>query len=308
MQPLRPLTHLSLQRPLLAIPFLFAVACGPAPSDSKPVGGNTGNTGGSQSNNGGGGSTGNNNGGSTGNNNGGSTGNNSGGSTGNNNGGSTGNASLQCDGDPGTGVLSDFEGGTAKLLDLEGRQGSWFLYDDGTAGGTQTPAKVVNMPLAAEGPGACNSMFAFHTGGSGFDSWAGVGVNLAPKAMDGKKAGADLSAYSALTFRAKAAAPVLVRVAISDKNTEPDGGVCTVTTVNTDKTRCADHFGKEITIGANWMDYKIPFSEFAQRGFGLAVPSGLDKKNAFTLFFQARAQGAGALSYDLWLDDVRLVK
>ncbi|MDX2022259.1 MAG: hypothetical protein SF187_18630 [Deltaproteobacteria bacterium] len=299
----RSLGNLALRHAVLTSAFAAAIACGPAPSDSTPPGG--GNTGGSSS---AGGSSGNNNkgglpgtsgtgamGGSSASANGGSM-------------GSMGDGSVQCNGEPGTGALSDFEGGTAKLLELEGRTGSWFLYDDGTAGGTQMPAKVPNMPLAAEGPGACNSMFAFHSTGSGFDSWAGVGVNLAPKASNGKKGVQNISAYSSISFRAKAANPVLVRVAISDKNSEPEGGVCTVTTVTTDKTRCADHFGKEITIGSGWKDYTIPFAQLSQRGFGLAVPSGLDKNNAITLFFQARAQGTAKLSYDLWLDDVRFVK
>src|SRR5262249_22642607 len=47
-------------------------------------------------------------------------------------------------------VVSDFELGTAKENVVAGRDGSWFLYNDKTPAGVQTPAKVANMPLAAE--------------------------------------------------------------------------------------------------------------------------------------------------------------
>src|SRR4051794_26113694 len=49
-----------------------------------------------------------------------------------------------------TAVISDFELGTAKENVAAGRDGSWFLYNDKTATGVQTPPKSANMPLAAE--------------------------------------------------------------------------------------------------------------------------------------------------------------
>lgn len=204
-------------------------------------------------------------------------------------------------------LLGDFESGTAKVLEVGGRSGSWFLYDDGTAGAMQTPAKEVNKPLVAEMPGACGSMFAFHTKGSGFMTWAGLGANLAPKTAAGTKGSYNVSAYKGVAFRAKAAAPTLVRVAFADKNSDPDGAVCVDTTDRMAKNRCFDHFSKDVTIGTAWTDYTIRFTELAQKGFGYSAP-GLDLANVYSFFLQARGDAGKTLSFDLWFDDVRFVK
>ncbi len=216
---------------------------------------------------------------------------------------SGGSASTACGSVDANDVISDFESGTAKVVQVAGRDGSWFLYSDGT--GTQTPAKIENTPLAAEAGGACDSAFGFHTTGSGFSGWgAGLGTDFAPKGVDSARTAYDASGYAGIALRAKAAGAVTVRISVSDKNTAPEGGVCTDTTDKTDATRCGDYFGKDVLLSADWQDFVIPFSAMAQRGWGLPA-AGLEVTQVYTVRAQVKGDEAAPVSFDLWVDDVR---
>ena len=202
-------------------------------------------------------------------------------------------------------LISDFETGKAEVVATAGRDGSWFLYNDGT--GMQMPVKVVNTPLAAEAGGACGSAYAFHTTGMGFVTWgAGIGTDFAPKTAT-VRTPYDLSAYTGIALRAKSAATVPLRVSISDTNTSPEGMQCHDTTVTTDAARCGDYFGAEIILGAEFQDFTIKFADMKQRGFGLPVATGLAVKTAFTVRMQVKGSAQAPASFDLWFDDVRLV-
>jgi hypothetical protein len=202
-------------------------------------------------------------------------------------------------------LISDFETGKAEVAATAGRDGSWFLYNDGT--GTQMPVKIPNTPLAAEAGGACSSAYAFHTTGTGFNVWgAGIGTDFAPKSGEARTL-YDLSAYSGIALRAKAAATTPVRVSISDINTAPEGLVCEDTTESTNPARCGDYFGAEITVGAEFADFTIKFSDMKQRGWGLPVAAGFDKTKAYTLRLQVKGSAQAPANFDLWLDDIRLV-
>lgn len=199
-------------------------------------------------------------------------------------------------------LLSNFESGVAHVEEVMGRDGSWFLLTDGS--GTLTPEKVEMMPLVAEAGGACASAYAYHTTGSGFTGWgAGAGTDFAPKTGEARTP-YDLSGYTGVALRAKAAASVTVRVSISDKNTAVEGGVCTDTEDKTDPTRCEDYFGKEILLGAEWQDFTIPFAEMTQRGWGLPA-TAFEATQAYTLRLVVKGDAAAPVSFDLWIDDVR---
>ncbi len=202
-------------------------------------------------------------------------------------------------------LISDFETGKAEVIATAGRDGSWFLYSDGT--GVQTPVKVANTPLAAEAGGACGSGYAFHTTGMNFTVWgAGIGSDFAPKTA-GARTPYDLSMYSGIALRAKSANTVPLRVSISDTNTAPEGMKCVDTTDATNPARCGDYFGAEITLGADFQDFTLKFADMKQRGFGLPVTTGLEKTKAFTVRMQVKGSAQAPASFDLWFDDVRLV-
>jgi hypothetical protein len=202
-------------------------------------------------------------------------------------------------------LISDFETGKADVNAAAGRDGSWFLYSDGT--GMQTPVKVLNTPLPAEAGGACGSAYAFHTTGTGFTVWgAGIGTDLAPK-VGMARGSYDLSAYSGVALQAKAAATTPLRISISDANTAPEGMVCKDTTDAADHTRCGDYFGTEVTLTTEFQDFTIKFSDLKQRGYGLPIMTGFDKTRAYTLRMQVKGSAQAPATFDLWIDNVRLV-
>jgi hypothetical protein len=199
-------------------------------------------------------------------------------------------------------VISNFEGGVAHVEAVLGRDGSWFQLTDGS--GTLTPEKVAMTPLACEAGGACASAFAYHTTGTGFSGWgAGAGTDFAPKTGEARTA-YDVSGYTGIALRAKAASAVTLRVSVSDKNTAEEGGVCTVTEDKTDETRCEDYFGKEILLGTDWQDYAVLFAEMTQRGFGLPA-TAFEATQAYTLRVVVKGDAAAPVSFDVWIDDVR---
>ena len=205
-------------------------------------------------------------------------------------------------------VVSDFESGKADVLAVGGRGGSWFLFNDGT--GMQTPVKTPNVTLVAEAGGACNSMFAFHSTGTGFTVFgAGFGADFAPKAAGATDSTVyDASAYSGVALFAKAATPISLRVSVSDNGTATEGKVCVDTTDSTNKMRCGDYFGSDVTLTTDWQDYQLPFAMMKQRGFGLPVATGIDKSKVYTIRAQIKGSAAAPGAYDIWIDDVRFVK
>ena len=220
--------------------------------------------------------------------------------------GTAGAGASTCAAIPPADLVSDFETGAAAVAMVSGRAGSWFVDNDGT--GTQMPIKVANMALPAMAGGACNSAFSFRTSGQGFTTWgAEIGTDLAPH-VGSAKAPYDGSVYSGIALRAKAATTQVVRVSLSDGNTATEGMVCVDTTDDTNKKRCGDYFGTDLTLTPTWTDYPMPFAQMKQRGFGLAVPAGLDKAHLYTLRLEVTGSPATPANFDFSIDDVRFTK
>ncbi len=197
-------------------------------------------------------------------------------------------------------LLSDFESGEAKIAEIGGRSGSWYMSDDGS--GTTTPVKIPNTPLSAEAGGACDSAFAFHTTGTDFTGWGALAaVDLAPKISDIKQP-YDASGYSGVSFRAKSNGAVQVRVEIATADSMPEGGVCNPDAQSGDPDRCGDHFGVNVVLSADWTDVNIPFSQMTQKGWGLAA-AGLDASTVYSV--RLKVEGG---AFDYWFDDVALTK
>ena len=103
---------------------------------------------------------------------------------------------------PASDMLDDFEDGDGAIIMSGGRQGFWYTFNDGTAGGSQTPPSTAVVP---DSGGACESANALHTTGSGFATWgAGIGVDLnnLGGAM-GVKMPWDASAYTGIVIAAR---------------------------------------------------------------------------------------------------------
>jgi len=203
-------------------------------------------------------------------------------------------------------LISDFESGKAEVAAVAGRSGSWFLFNDGT--GTQLPMKIANTPLPAEAGGACQSAFGFHTTGQNFTVWGfGLGTDLAAKTGTDRTA-YDLTPYTGIALRAKADKPASFRMSISDDGTAPEGKQCTDTTDKTNPARCGDYFGQEFSLTTDWQDLQMTWSSMTQRGWGLPIAAGFDAAHAYTFRLQVKGTTAAPANFDLWIDDVRLLK
>jgi hypothetical protein len=112
--------------------------------------------------------------------------------------------------------------------------------------------------------------------------------------------------YTGIVIHAKAAAPMSLRLSVSDANTDKEGialgGTCGDTTDRTNPNRCGDYFGTAVSITTSWQVFTIPFAMMAQNGWGQPVPAGINKSKLFSL----RVQAAG--NYDLWIDNVAFLR
>jgi hypothetical protein len=198
-------------------------------------------------------------------------------------------------------VIDDLEDGDEGIAENGARVGSWYSFNDGTAGGTQSPAEADDFkPAGVEG--ACG-MFAARTSGKGFKEWgAGIGLDLnapPPATVGGPeiKKAYDASAYTGIAFEAKGNVGISVGVAEIATLPMADGGSCTPSTV--EGMECEDNHSKTIALGSDWKTYKIDFSTLKQEGFGKAVP--FDAKTITGIQFSV----AQNLEFDFSVDNVR---
>ncbi|HEY4103021.1 MAG TPA: hypothetical protein VGM44_03985 [Polyangiaceae bacterium] len=185
-------------------------------------------------------------------------------------------------------LIDDFEDGDAQLSLVGGRDGSWFITNDGH--GQQTPLpNGPTLPSLLMPPRGMSTR-AMHTTGSGFSVWgAALGVNflsgMAPPPYD-------VSMYQGLTFALKLGKPTAVkpmRVAVSDYDTTYG---CRT---------CGDHFGSSVNAGDEFTIIQLPFSSFKQLGFGTAPPShAFDPKRTYTVYFSWTQNQ----TFDVWIDDL----
>jgi hypothetical protein len=181
-------------------------------------------------------------------------------------------------------VIDDFEDNDTDISIFDDRSGSWYTYKDKN-GTTLSPD-----PLALTNEGAQGSkqgIRIFGKTGQDVDTFAGLGVPLSDTLMP-----YDLSGVSGICFRAKGAGTA--RVMLPDVNTFPQGGRC---------KSCYNSFGKDFQLTPDWQELCFRFEKMAQkRGWGEPAPA-LASDKVFGIQFQIYKHD---LSYDLWLDDIRL--
>jgi hypothetical protein len=198
-------------------------------------------------------------------------------------------------------LIDDMEDADDAILAVDGRRGAWFVLNDGTPGGVQVPAMGTPFTMTAIPGGRGTSMYAVHTSGHGFTTWSaliGFWVNKLPSAY---KQLYDASRWNAITFWAKTSGAdastfsAAVRVQFPDKDTDPDGQVCTAD----GSLGCSDHFGKTILLTTDWQKYTIRFSSLQQAGFGAPAPS-FDAAHLYGVEFQFPLGS----TFDCWIDDI----
>jgi hypothetical protein len=184
------------------------------------------------------------------------------------------------------------------------RAGTWYVFDDGTAGGVLSPAPgtAASLIIAAIPGGRGTSVHSAHvTGNASFTTYgAGMGFNLnSPASPPGVY---DASAYQGFTFWARSlgdAGNVTVRFNVLDRNTAPpgSGGVC-------DGGACNGYYGINLSVGAAWQQYVVSYSQLARPVF--SVPDGENFDPAHMIGCQWQVNEGE--SFDLWVDDIYFIQ
>jgi hypothetical protein len=217
-------------------------------------------------------------------------------------GGSGGSAGSTPIGDPDS--IDDMEDNDAQIVTVAGRNGYWYVGNDGTAAGQQEPTagmfKMVEL-TAGERP---SSTFAAHMKVSGFTGWGTVlGFNFFEQA--GKVKVFDASEYCGVRYWGKAAAATTLRFRLPDVDTHPEGMVCT--DGGASGVACHDHFGENAAFTSAWQEFTVMFADVEQVGTGYHPADG--KLKADQLFsLEWALPGAGGKAYEIWIDDVAFVK
>ena len=223
-------------------------------------------------------------------------------------GGGTGGAGTVNCGDDGaidpTAVVDDMEAPDYMTVRAGGRTGAWW------AGGDD-PSKPKGATIQPDGDaaaesisgGRCGSKYAMHVTGQGWGEWAVLSVSMGWGSVDGGAAGLlpnDNGFRTGVTFWARIGdtSSDKVRLAISDKYSRPEGGMCVLN--GAPDVACYDTHGVDLTgLDTTWKQYRIPFGGLTQRNFGLPREH-LDPSSIYTIEFQQNPLSV----FDFWIDDL----
>jgi hypothetical protein len=167
--------------------------------------------------------------------------------------------------------------------------------------------------------------FASRSSGAVGPPDAGVSINDAgacapPSVTADPSPSVDLTAYAGVTFWARADSPGgrVMRVHVTDVNTDPQGGICNPDTSAPDY--CYNGFGVDLQLTDTFRQYTLDFSKFTQvGGWGYHPPAGNDWSRVYSLGFDMDlpscassattmcAGGPPMLSFDYWIDDLYFV-
>jgi hypothetical protein len=170
-------------------------------------------------------------------------------------------------------------------------------------------ASVQVVPIAGSDAGA-----------QGFDASA-AGPAACPIII-GPEAAVDLSAYSGVTFWAKAgpAGARTLQVLLQDVHTDPRGGFCNYHVDPSSPDACYNGFTATIALTDTFARYTIDFANLQQDpGWGYHPdPDVFDPQHVYQLIFQIVAPmcfptemcvggSAPPVSFDVWIDDLYFV-
>jgi hypothetical protein len=301
---------------LLSAPALALFGCGSGSST------NTGTTGGSQ-----GGS----NGGS-----GGSTSGSTGGTTGT--GGSSSTASVVKCIDIADDLIADFKTDNG-LNPVDGREGGFYVYGDGSIKGEFDPPLVSGeaYPIDTKtGNDKCSGPGSFRVKATGWGVWgSAMGVDFMPK--DGTfKGNYDASKYKGVSFWAKATAPLTrVQVSFPDIYTDGAGNLSALDSslspcvYSAGATNCSPYLVKfgdsqfpkyqDYQIDTTWKRFDVLFADTRQDQYNrgshaAATPdeTNIDVKHLTAMAIQVNAKFSASSvdpnDYEIWVDDIYFIK
>jgi hypothetical protein len=195
-------------------------------------------------------------------------------------------------------VIDDFEDGDLDISVAGGRLGHWYNYDDMTDGMNHIAVVTLDPTTERHTTLAGESKMAMRVQATGYTRWgSGFSADIAGAAVY------DVSAYTGLVFWTKnlTDAPVSIKIALQDVNSDPRGGKCDPSPDAGTDTACYDAFAQNVTLlPGDWQIHLLPFWSLHQQGFGLKVPTGLATHEVYAL---PVADSFGA-TYDYLLDDI----
>jgi endoglucanase len=185
--------------------------------------------------------------------------------------------------------IEDGEDNNNQVIVQDGRNG--YVYTYNSEGSTVEPAGGGVFSMT---PGGANgSQYALHMSGQLANTslvYAAMGMNFV-----NPKGPYDASKYQGISFFAKKGPGSVskVRVKVSDKNTDPDGGVCGA---------CSNDFGMVISLSEEWQKFIVPFGALRQEsGWGNPRPRSVSPEAAFAIQFAVNEKGK---AFDVWVDDL----
>jgi hypothetical protein len=168
---------------------------------------------------------------------------------------------------------------------LGGGDGGWTSYGD------ETSDAMITL-TAASVPGGTNSITCEV---NGFTDWGGC-LMIFYSILDLVPSG-----VNALQFWARAPEDHEIRVNISDRNSDYQGGVCDGAQ-NCFENCCHDHYGAQFTAAANWTQYTFRFDQLTRED-GNGPPFAFDPSHVREIGFR----GAEGGDFELEIDELAFV-
>ncbi len=168
--------------------------------------------------------------------------------------------------------------------------GAWYSFDDGTAEpGDEAALSLSTVTRAAGNHYSLDLRTGVHTGyGSGF------GVILADNA--GTQETFDATRYDGFEFWARSTSPGALRVNFPDKNSDPQGGICSQTAGT-----CNHYWGVDLNLDTTWRRYRVHFDEVYTQG-------NVNEPFVPTALYRAEFAIAPNTSLEFFVDDAQFFR
>lgn len=187
-------------------------------------------------------------------------------------------------------LLTDFEHDSIFLRPVPERHGTWFMANDGSPEGKQEPDQM----SSARG-GYSGSNYSLHYKVEGFTEWGGVaGFVIRYTPEDGIKCPFNAQAFEGLSFIARGKGRIRVKLGTPETTPPEQEGRC--------QKGCWDNHGAFVFLTDEWREHRIPWSAFAQQGWGTAAR--LNLQELLTVNFSVAREDQPA---EFWLDDIRFL-
>ncbi len=184
-------------------------------------------------------------------------------------------------------LLADFEQDTVFLRPVPERYGTWYMSNDGSPDGKQSPEAY-----AAERGGYNGSNYAVHYRVEGFSEWgAALGFQVRYVPEEGIKCPFNAEAFEGLSFMARGRGRIRINLSVPETTPAEQEGRC--------QRGCWDSHGAFVFLKDEWTQHRLPWSAFTQQGWGTA--SRLNVKELLAVNFSV---GRADQPAELWLDDV----